>query len=184
VHTHSPNTPKKFKQALSAQKAAGNCFLGQERSADGGIRATRDHNNARSVLRNTKKCIGPFRKKRRGMLIVSVVLFLDHACTHTAAFTGALLEHFNWELFDHPPYSLSVSSKDYHLFTYLKNWLRSQRFKNNEELMEGVKTLLSSQAANFSDTGIEKIRLLYKCLNSGGDYVKKNHLKYPRSFYI
>jgi hypothetical protein len=52
MHTHSPNKPKEFKQTLSAcQKADDNCFLEQERSADGGIHATRDHNNVRSVLR-------------------------------------------------------------------------------------------------------------------------------------
>jgi hypothetical protein len=34
---------------------------GQERSIDSGIYATRDHNNVRNVLRNTKKnCVGPF----------------------------------------------------------------------------------------------------------------------------
>jgi hypothetical protein len=63
MHTHSPNNPKKFKQTLSVcQKADVNCFLGQERSATGGILATRDHNNVRSVLRNNKKeIVGPFR---------------------------------------------------------------------------------------------------------------------------
>jgi hypothetical protein len=37
------------------QKAYGNCFLGQELSVDGGIHATRDHNNIRSILQNIKK---------------------------------------------------------------------------------------------------------------------------------
>jgi hypothetical protein len=42
---------KKFKQTMSAcQKADGNCFLGHEKSADGGIHTTRDHINIRSVL--------------------------------------------------------------------------------------------------------------------------------------
>jgi hypothetical protein len=51
MHTHSPNMLKKFKQTLSfCQKADGNIFLGQERSADGGIHATRDRNKVRSVL--------------------------------------------------------------------------------------------------------------------------------------
>jgi histone-lysine N-methyltransferase SETMAR len=67
-----------------------------------------------------------------------------------------LLEHFNWELFDHPPYSLDLAPSDYHLFTYLKNWFRSQRFKN-EELTEVVKTWLSSQVADFLDTSIQKL---------------------------
>jgi histone-lysine N-methyltransferase SETMAR len=62
-------------------------------------------------------------------------------------------------LFDHPPYSPDLALSDYHLFTYLKNWLGLQRFNNNEELMEGVKTWLSSQAADFSDTGIQKLIL-------------------------
>jgi hypothetical protein len=55
MHTHSPNMSKKFKRTSACQKADDNCFLGQERNADGGIHATRNHNNVRSVLRNTKK---------------------------------------------------------------------------------------------------------------------------------
>jgi hypothetical protein len=83
--------------------------------------------------------------------------------------TRALLEHFDWKLFDHPPNSTDLVPRDYHVFGYL-NWLGSQRFSNNEELMEGVKTWLSSQAADFFDTGAQKlIPRYYKCLNSGGD---------------
>jgi hypothetical protein len=44
IHTYLPKRLKKFKQTLSAcQKPEGNCFLGQVRSADIGIHATRDH---------------------------------------------------------------------------------------------------------------------------------------------
>jgi transposase len=82
--------------------------------------------------------------KRSGMLTSGVVILHDNAPLHTAARTGILLEHFNWELFDHPPYSPHLVENDYDLFTHLKNWLRSQRFSNNEELMEGVKTCRSS----------------------------------------
>jgi histone-lysine N-methyltransferase SETMAR len=84
-----------------------------------------------------------------------------------------LLKHFNWELFDHHPYSPDLAPSYYRLFTYLKNWLQSQRFNNNE-LMEGVKTWLRSQAANFFATNILKLIPLYeKCLNSGNGYVAK-----------
>jgi hypothetical protein len=76
-------------------------------------------------------------------------------------------------LFDHTPYSPDLAPSDYHLFTYMKNWLGSQNFNNNEELMEGVKTWLSSQAADFFDRGIEKCIPRYRCLSSGGDYVEK-----------
>jgi hypothetical protein len=68
------------------------------------------------------------------------MLLHDNARPHTAAHTRALLKHFDWELFDHPPYNTDLAPSDYHLFTYQKNWLRSQRFNNNEEFMEDVKT--------------------------------------------
>jgi hypothetical protein len=58
----------------------------------------------------------------------------------------------------------------------MKCLLGSQSFKNNEELMESVKTRENPQAADFSDTGIRAQKLIPrydKCLNSGSDYVEK-----------
>jgi hypothetical protein len=80
-----------------------------------------------------------------------VVLLHDSARPHTAAGIRALLEHYNWKLFDHPCRSPDLTLSDNHLFTYLKKWFRSQRFNNNEELMEDVNAWLSSQAADFFD---------------------------------
>jgi predicted transposase YbfD/YdcC len=54
MQTHS-NKPKKFKQTSACQEADGNCFLGHEMSAGGGIHAIRNHNNVRNVLQDTKK---------------------------------------------------------------------------------------------------------------------------------
>jgi transposase len=71
---------------------------------------------------------------------VLVVLLHDNARPHTAAHIRTLLEHFNWELSDHPPYSPDLAPIDYHLFTYLKKCFGSQSFNNNEMMMEGVKT--------------------------------------------
>jgi hypothetical protein len=71
-------------------------------------------------------------------------------------------------------FQLGVAPSNYHLITYLKNWLRSQCFSSNDELMEGVRTWLSSQAADFFDTDIQKLTPRYdKCLTSSGDYVEK-----------
>jgi histone-lysine N-methyltransferase SETMAR len=98
----------------------------------------------------------------------------DNARSHTDARTRALLGHFNWELSDHPPYSPNLAPTDYHLFThtYLKNWLRSQRFKNNE-LMEGVKTWLSSQAEDFLTQAYENLFPDTNASISAVDYVEK-----------
>jgi hypothetical protein len=80
-----------------------------------------------------KKLRRGIQNRRRGMLTygVFVVLLYDNACPHTAARTRTLLHHFNWKLFDHSPYSPDSAPSDYHLFTYLKNCLGSQRFNNN-----------------------------------------------------
>jgi hypothetical protein len=59
--------------------------------------------------------------KRRGMLTPGVVLLHESASPYAAARTRALLEHFNWELFDHPPYNPDFAWGHYHLFTYLQN---------------------------------------------------------------
>jgi histone-lysine N-methyltransferase SETMAR len=74
------------------------------------------------------------------MLTSGVVFLQVNARLTTAARTRALLDHFNSELFGQPPYNPDLAPSDYHLFTYLKNWLGSQSFNNNEELMEDVKT--------------------------------------------
>jgi hypothetical protein len=47
------------------------------------------------------------------MMTSGVVLLHDNAHPHTAAHTQALLEHFNWELFDHPPYCPDLALSDY-----------------------------------------------------------------------
>jgi hypothetical protein len=188
MHTHSPSKTKKLKQTSACQNADSNCFLEQQRSADGGIHVTRDHNNVRSVLRNTKKkktvilnvirhCQNPLEyTKKRHRAIQNPrrgVLLYKNARPHTAARIRALLEHFNWELFDHHTYSPDLIPSNYHLFTCLQNWLDSQPFNNIEELMAGVKMWLNSQATDFSDTGMQKLIPRYKRLNSGGGYVEK-----------
>jgi hypothetical protein len=58
-------------------------------------------------------------------------------------------------MFDHPPYTPDLTPSNYDL----KNWLGSQRFNKNEDLMEDVKTWLSSQKPDFFDTGIQKLIL-------------------------
>jgi hypothetical protein len=89
------------------------------------------------------------------MLTSGVVFLHDNACLDTAACTQALLEYFSWES-DHHPNNPDLAPTNYHLSVYLKNWLGSHCFSNNE-LMEGVKTWLSSQAAVFYYKGIQKL---------------------------
>jgi transposase len=64
------------------------------------------------ILKRLRRAI---QSKRRGMLTYSAVVLHGNARPHTAARTRALLKHFKWELFEHPPYDLAPD--DYHLFT-------------------------------------------------------------------
>jgi hypothetical protein len=107
-----------------------------------------------------ENCVVPFRTER--VECWGVVLFHDNAYTHTAVHIWALLEHFYWEFFDHH-YSPDLALRDCHPFTYLKNWLWSQHFNNFEELMEGVKTWLSSQGTDFFET--DMFQMISLCLH-------------------
>jgi hypothetical protein len=49
------------------------------------------------------------------MLTSAVVLLHETALPLTDALTRALLEHFNWELFDHPRYSPDLAPSYYRL---------------------------------------------------------------------
>jgi histone-lysine N-methyltransferase SETMAR len=92
------------------------------------------------------------------MLTSGVVFLHDNALPHTADRIRARLEHFNWQVTDHSPYSPDLASSDHHMFTrtYVKNWLESQSFNNNQDLIEEVKTWRSS-GGRLLDTGIYKL---------------------------
>ncbi|KAJ8882410.1 hypothetical protein PR048_014218 [Dryococelus australis] len=78
-------------------------------------------------------------------MTLDVVLLHDNAQLHSAAVTQQLLASFQWEVFDHPPYSPDLAPSDFHLFPVLKKWLRGWRFNTNDELQDTVTTWLNRQ---------------------------------------
>jgi histone-lysine N-methyltransferase SETMAR len=148
--------PEQFKQMSACQKADGNCFLGQERVLKVEFMQQGTTIMSEVNCETLRKLRRALQKKKHGMLTSGVVFLYNNVSLHRAACTRALLKHFNLELFDHLPYSPDLAPSVYHLFAYLKNWLRSQCFNNNE-LTEGLKTWLSSHVAGFFDTGIQKL---------------------------
>jgi hypothetical protein len=105
-------------------------------------------------------------------MLTKGVLLHDNARPHTAAHINALIKLFNWETFDHPPYSPDLAQSDYHLFTKMV-WLATQHFHTNEELMDGV-NCLHNLPVPFFDEGLQKLVLRYdKCLSVDGNYVEK-----------
>jgi len=58
------------------------------------------------------------------------------------------------------------------LFLHLKKHLAGKKFDDDDELQEGVVTWLKEQAADFYDSGIQKlVPRLNKYLDNAGDYV-------------
>jgi histone-lysine N-methyltransferase SETMAR len=114
MHTHSQNKPKKFKQTLSARNLIATVFWDRK----GVLTVQHGSNMASEVYCETlKELHRAIHNKRSGMLTYGVVLLHDSERPHTAARTRVLLEHFYWELFDHPPYSPDLAPSNYHLFT-------------------------------------------------------------------
>jgi len=174
MHTHSPNKPKKFKQTLSNKKMIATVFWNHT-----GILLTEFMAPGTTIMSEVycetlNKIRRSIQNKRRRMLTKCVVLLHGNAWPHTAARTNALIKLFNWEIFDHPPYSPDLAPSNYHLFTKMKVWLATQHFHTNEELMDGVNNWLHNLAAPFFDEGLQKLVSRYdKCLNVDGNNVEK-----------
>jgi hypothetical protein len=110
------------------------------------------NNDVINLLRNLKRMPRASESKRSLIVTFGVMLLHGIACRYTADGIRAQLEYFSWELFDHPRFSPHFASSDYDLFT----WLGSQNFSNDEILIEGLRTWLSSEAVELSYSGLQK----------------------------
>jgi len=62
---------------------------------------------------------------------------------------------------------MPYSTSDFHLFLRLKKF-------QDDEVQEEVMTWFKGQAADFNDSGIQKLSpKLNKCLDNAGEYVEK-----------
>jgi hypothetical protein len=60
------------------------------------------------------------------------------------------------------------------LFLHLKRHLAGKKFDDDDEVQGEVMTWFKGQAADFYDSGIQKVvPRLNKCLDNAGDYVEK-----------
>ena len=129
-HSSSPKA-KKFKEASSVKKIMATIFWDRKGILlidflERGLTITP------MLIVKLRKLRRAIQNKRRGMLCGGIVLLHDNARPRTAARTAQLLQHFHWEVFDHPPYSPDLAPNDYHLFMHLKKWLAFQSFENDD----------------------------------------------------
>jgi hypothetical protein len=88
------------------------------------------------------------------MLISGVLLLQEHALSNTATRIRALMEDFNWELFDHPPYSRGMLRAT---TTSVSSWRPG--CDHIEQVMESIKVAGKQLLIPRYD----------KCLDSGCD---------------
>jgi len=83
-------------------------------------------------------------------------------------------KRWTWDILDNPPYSPDLTPSDFHLFLHLKKHLAGKKIDDDDEVQEEVMTWFKGQAADFYDSGIQKlVPSLSKCLENAVDYVDK-----------
>lgn len=113
-------------------------------------------------------------EKRRGLMTRRPYLLHDNAPSHKAGIAQAAIRESGFHQLDHPPYSPDLAPSDFHLFPYLKKFLRGRHFANDEELIAAVNAWFEVQPTAFYRAGIEGVAARWnKCFAYGGDYVEK-----------
>ncbi|XP_035739229.1 histone-lysine N-methyltransferase SETMAR-like [Vespa mandarinia] len=70
-----------------------------------------------------------------------------------------------------PPYSLDLSTTDFHLFKHLKLFLRAKQYENEDSLKNAISEFIDSEDQNFFKTGIYAFKSRWeKCIEVNGAY--------------
>ncbi|GBL98375.1 Mariner Mos1 transposase [Araneus ventricosus] len=96
-------------------------------------------------------------EKRRNEFRRKVVLFhQDYTRPYVSTMTGWALYKLEWDLMQHPPYSLDMAPSDFYLLSHLQLNLDGEVFNSNEEVINEVDLFLDSRTPQFFAEGIEK----------------------------
>jgi hypothetical protein len=62
-----------------------------------------------------------------------------------------------WTALQHPPYSLDLSPRAYHMFGPLKEALAGQRFNDDEQVENFMRNWLQTRPPPFYNAGVKKL---------------------------
>jgi histone-lysine N-methyltransferase SETMAR len=130
---------KKFKVTPSAGKVMLTMFWDSQGVLLAHFQKRGENVNSASYCEVLLKLRDATRRKRLGQLARGVLPHEHNARLHTAQ--AVLQQELQWELLEHPPYSLELARSDYHLFDPLINRLGSKRFADEEVDTEARKWL-------------------------------------------
>jgi histone-lysine N-methyltransferase SETMAR len=101
-----------------------------------------------------------------------VCLLHDNARPHSTHVTTALLQTFKWDVLDQLLQSPDLAPSDFHLFLHRKKHLAGKKFE--DETQEEVMTWFKGQAADFYDSGIQKLGPRLNPLPANDDYSRSS----------
>ena len=92
------------------------------------------------------------------------------------------LHELNFEVLEHPPYSLDLASSDFHLFGLLKDALRGRHFASDRQAKEAMRVWLIIQPKTlfFSEAIQKLVNRWTKCVEKEGTMWKNDAFVYPQ----
>ena len=119
-----------------------------------------------------KKLARSVRRKRPDLH--DVILHHDNARPHTAHATTTAIAKRGWTVLQHPAYSPDLAPSDFHMFGPLKDYLRGQKFDDDDSVKAAVRTWISQCSPDFFANGFLNWRTRWqKCVTRNGDYIEK-----------
>ena len=104
----------------------------------------------------------------------NIIILHDNACPHAACLTSEAIAKMGWEVLPHPSYCPDLAPSDYHLFGFVKDQLRGQRYETTEAIQKAVCQCLQTAGMDFYCRVISKFPECWeKCVQRSGDYVEK-----------
>ncbi len=179
--------PKKALHNRSERKSMITCFFDENGSILAEFRPPGDavtSENYIQLLKRLKECV---RRKCPELWARSnpddptsdrtLYLHHDNTSPHTATPTLAFIGESGLRMLAHPPYSPDLAPCDYFLFPFLKSKLRGRRFRNVQELQQGVLDLLKqTPKKTFQDAILQLPVRWRKCVLASGDYFEGDHI--------
>jgi len=169
-HLHSPSK-KKAKTVPSAAKVMGTVFWDAEGLILAEFLERGQTITAARYVQTLHKLRRALRDKRPGR---NIIILHDNARPHAARLTSEAIAKMGWEVLPHPSYSPDLAPSDYHLFGFVKDQLRGQRYETTEAIQKAVRQCLRMAGTEFYRRGIFKLPERWeKCVQRSGDYVEK-----------
>ena len=169
-HLHSPSK-KKAKTVPSAAQVIGTVFWDAEGLILAKFLEPGQTITAARYVQTLHKLRRALCDKRPGR---NVIILHDNARPHAARFTWEAIAKMGWKVLPHPLCSPDLAPSDYHLFTFVKDQLRGQRYETTEAIQVVVRQCLWMAETEFYRRGIFKLPERWeKCVQRSGDNVEK-----------